>query len=156
MSGFSAEEILKEQFDRRLNDEERQLLAAAEEQMKYSYAPYSQFTVGAALRGADGKIYPGCNVENSSYGAGCCAERTAVFRAVSDGERDFAMLAIAGGAKGQVTEPAFPCGICRQVLSEFVGPSFPILLLTGKGALRTTLGDLFPGAFTLSDYFVEK
>lgn len=85
-----------------------------------AYAPYSHYQVGAALLTEEGEIVTGCNVENASYGAACCAERTAVFKAVSDGKKQFRAIAIAGGMEGREPEDyAYPCGICRQVLSEF-------------------------------------
>lgn len=98
-----------------------------------AYAPYSGFLVGAALKGESGIIYTGCNVENASYSVGICAERNAVFQAVSAGERHFRTLAIAGGRNDEEAKliPCVPCGACLQVLSEFCGPDFPILLADG-------------------------
>ena len=88
-------------------------------QLKYSYTPYSGFKVGAALLTAEGKFYTGCNIENAAYSPTNCAERTAFFKAVSEGERDFRAICIVGGKDGVLTEYAAPCGVCRQVMMEF-------------------------------------
>ena len=117
---------------------------------KKAYAPYSHFQVGAALLGEHGDIYTGCNVENASYGASNCAERTAVFKAVSEGERKFAAIAIVGGKEGEKTAvPCPPCGICRQVLREFVDPkTFRIILEDGNGGWEErTLEEILPDSF---------
>ena len=100
-----------------------ELMQAAKQAYEYSYAPYSGFNVGAALLTKEGKVYTGCNIENASYGATNCAERTAIFKAVSEGEREFVKLAVA--AKNGST--AYPCGICLQVMQEFM-PDAEILL----------------------------
>lgn len=131
--------------------EKRTLIEAALGARRYSYAPYSDFRVGAALLAADGRVFTGCNVENASYGVTNCAERTAVFKAVSEGARDFAAIAIAGGpGEGLPAEFAAPCGVCRQVLLEFCeAESFLILL--GKGDLtweEYTLAELMPLGFS--------
>ena len=119
-----------------------------------AYAPYSKFKVGAALLGASGQIYTGCNVENASFGAGICAERTAVVKAVSDGERDFLALAVFGreeeekSSESEEAAIAFPCGICRQFLYEFCANDFPIIVLKNSGEyVSKTLGELLPHAF---------
>ena len=96
---------------------------------EYAYAPYSKFKVGAALLTADGTIYRGCNVENASYGLTNCAERTAFFKAVSSGEKDFVALAIIGDTE----QPITPCGACRQVMVEFCKPEMPVYLTNLKG-----------------------
>ena len=120
-----------------------------------SYAPYSHFHVGAALLGKDGKIYTGCNVENAAYGPSNCAERTAVFKAVSEGCRDFEAIAIVGGPEDEKGKPAIkdfcpPCGVCRQVLAEFCDKDFKILLANGAGEIKEfTLGELLPESFSL-------
>ena len=109
-----------------------ELCRAAIQAMKQSYSPYSGFKVGEALLTKDGKIYTGCNIENASFSVTVCAERTAIFKAVSEGETEFAMLAIAGGKKGKLQGEVPPCGVCRQVLSEFCDKDFPILLVTDE------------------------
>jgi len=118
------------------------LIAKAMEARKKSYAPYSCFAVGAALLAKSGHIYTGCNVENASYGLSICAERVAVFKAVSEGERDFEAIAI-------VTEKGVaPCGACRQVLMEF-GEDTQVIVANGAGEYRVfTLQELLPEAFT--------
>ena len=129
-----------------LTGEMEQILAGKARAMrKQAYAPYSNFRVGAALLAANGRIYTGCNVENASYGAACCAERSAVFAAVADGQTEFLCLAVAGSGRRTVT----PCGICRQVLAEFADDDFPVLLCGEQDYTRTTLGSLLPGAFKL-------
>ena len=127
---------------------ERELCAAAIEAMGRAYAPYSRYCVGAALLTKSGNVYTGCNIENASYSPTVCAERTAVFKAVSDGERDFAMLAVCGG-KGGALQGAFPpCGVCRQVLAEFCPQDFPVLLVAGDTEYRKmTLSELLPMGF---------
>ncbi len=114
-----------------------------------AYAPYSHYTVGAALLARDGTVYCGGNIENASYGATNCAERTAFFRAVSEGQRDFTAIAIAGGMEGQ--EPvdyAYPCGICRQVMQEFAGADFRIYVVKNKEDYREyRLSELLPCGF---------
>lgn len=116
-----------------------------------AYAPYSSFAVGAALLGADGQVYLGCNVENSSYSATNCAERSALFSAVSQGAQRFSAIAIAGGKAGEKLEACFPCGVCRQVLYEFCDPeSFEIHVNDGDGNIEThLLKDLLPHGFKL-------
>ncbi len=127
-----------------------QLMEEAKKARKNAYAPYSNFAVGAALLTESGALYTGCNIENAAYGPGNCAERTAFFKAVSEGERSFAKIAIVGGAEGSdPVEMCAPCGICRQVMREFCDPeSFEILLQDGKGRVVSfTLGQLFPHGF---------
>ncbi len=127
---------------------ERSLCAAAMAAMEKAYAPYSGYKVGAALLTASGNVYTGCNIENASYTPTVCAERTAVFKAVSEGERDFAMLAVCGGKEGEITGAFPPCGVCRQVLAEFCPPDFPVLLVTGTDDFRRiTLSELLPLGF---------
>lgn len=119
------------------------LLAAAAEARTRAYAPYSGFAVGAALLGKSGRIYQGCNVENASYGATICAERTAIVSAVAAGEREFLAIAVVADAPG----PCAPCGVCRQVLSEFGGGIHVIMAnLRGEREIRT-VEELLPGAF---------
>ncbi|MBQ8447751.1 MAG: cytidine deaminase [Clostridia bacterium] len=126
---------------------ERELINAAVAAMKKAYSPYSGFCVGAALLCESGAVYTGCNVENASYGASNCAERTAVFKAVSEGEREFAAIAIVGGKGGKITDFCPPCGICRQVLSEFAGAGFRVLLFDGENAKTLLLSELLPHFF---------
>ena len=122
-----------------------ELINAARQALKNAYSPYSGYKVGAALLTGDGKIFTGCNIENGSYGATNCAERTAVFKAVSEGERCFSAFAIAAEDGESI---AFPCGICRQVISEFCPPETPILIYDGKGSVyNAELGELIPYAF---------
>lgn len=122
----------------------------------FSYSPYSNFQVGAALLAHDGQIFTGCNIENAAYTPSNCAERTAVFKAVSQGVTQFTAIAIAGGPKG--TPPltfVSPCGVCRQVLTEFCDPDqFLILLCKGdKSYKEYTLSQLFPLGFSKNDLF---
>ena len=130
----------------------RRLIAAALEARKRSYAPYSHYHVGAALWTQSGKLYTGCNIENAAYTPTNCAERTAVFKAISEGEREFAAIAIAGGPEGEqspLAHTAFPCGICRQVLAEFCPMDFPVIVARSPEDYEVyTLGDLLPQAFT--------
>ena len=119
---------------------------------KMAYAPYSHFSVGAALLTGDGKVYTGCNIENSSLTPTNCAERTAVFKAVSEGERDFASIAVVAGPEGERLTYTSPCGVCRQVLTEFCSPDFRILLGQNDGTIRVfTLKELLPEAFLLDE-----
>ena len=116
--------------------------------MKKSYSPYSGFTVGAALLTKEGKIYTGANIENAAYSVTCCAERTALFSAILDGKRDFSAIAIAGGPDGKLESECAPCGVCRQALSEFCGPSFEVVLALPNGKYKVrTLGELIPESF---------
>ena len=117
---------------------------------EFSYSPYSGFKVGAALLSKSGKIYTGCNVENASFGETVCAERTAVLKAVSCGDKDFCAIAIVGG-KDTHQGYAYPCGACRQVLSEFCDPELKIVLFDGENTQISTLGQLFPCSFGKKD-----
>ncbi|WP_434311312.1 cytidine deaminase [Hominifimenecus sp. rT4P-3] len=127
---------------------QRALVEAAWAMLPKAYVPYSHFHVGAALLTADGEVFTGCNVENASYGAAICAERTALVKAVSEGKRDFQAIAVVGGRDGVVTDFAPPCGICRQVLAEFCGPDFLILLAKSPEEIRVfRLEELLPEAF---------
>ncbi|MGM9552980.1 MAG: cytidine deaminase [Faecousia sp.] len=130
-----------------------ELVNLAIEAREHAYVPYSNFAVGAALLTKDGKVYQGCNIENSSYGATNCAERTAFFTAVYQGERDFEAIAIVGGKAGEpVSELCAPCGICRQVMREFCKDDFKIFLSKGDGTvLETTLTNLLPLSFSKED-----
>lgn len=126
-----------------------ELLKAAQQARTKSYAPYSNFRVGAALLTCDGRVFLGGNIESASYGATICAERAAVASAVSSGARSFCAIAIVGGpAEKESSVPCPPCGICLQVLSEFCGPDFPIYLQGGEGKVKTYfLKELLPVAF---------
>ena len=124
--------------------------------MNHSYAPYSGVQVGAALLGSVGRIFAGCNIENAAYTPTVCAERTALFKAVSEGVRSFRMLAICGGKNGVLSGIFPPCGVCRQTLREFCSLDLPVLLVRGESFNsaesplefeRTTLGELFPRSF---------
>lgn len=117
--------------------------------LQYSYVPYSGFKVGAALLGKNGKLYQGCNIENAAYTPTNCAERTAFFKAVSEGVREFDAICVVGGKDGVLTEYAAPCGVCRQVMMEFVNPdTFQIILATGREQYDIyTLRELLPLGF---------
>ena len=121
------------------------LIDMALKAMENAYAPYSGFKVGAALLCSDKKVYTGCNIENSSYGASNCAERTAIFKAVSEGKREFEKIAIVSSS-GDFT---FPCGICRQVLSEFMYDKTVVLFSEKDGISEFKVKDLLPEAFRL-------
>ena len=126
-----------------------ELIKKATDAMKNAYAPYSKFTVGAALLSKNGKVYTGCNVENSSYGVTNCAERTALFSAIADGEREFCAIAIVGGEKGEIAHFCPPCGVCRQALSEFCDEDFKIYLYNGKKIKEYKLSKILPLQFEL-------
>ena len=125
------------------------LIETAIAQLDYSYAPYSNFKVGAALLTKNGDIYTGCNIENAAYTPTNCAERTAFFKAVSEGVRDFQAICIVGGKDGVLTEYAAPCGVCRQVMMEFCNPkTFQIILAIDKERYDIyTLEELLPQGF---------
>lgn len=125
------------------------LIEKATEQLKFSYVPYSHFHVGAALLAKNGEIYTGCNIENAAYTPTNCAERTAFFKAVSEGVREFQAICIVGGKNGMLTEYAPPCGVCRQVMMEFCDPeTFQIILATSKEQYDIfTLKEMLPLGF---------
>ena len=124
---------------------DRELIALASQAREQAYAPYSGYAVGAALLGQSGKVYTGCNVENSSYSLTICAERSAIVKAVSEGEREFRAIAIVTANSGM------PCGACRQMLAEF-GLGIRVLVATpGKLVSESTVADLLPGAFGPQD-----
>lgn len=125
------------------------LIDTAIEQLKFSYTPYSNFKVGAALLAKSGEIFTGCNIENASYTPTNCAERTAFFKAVSEGVRDFQAICIVGGKDGNLTEYTVPCGVCRQVMMEFCNPkTFQIILAVDKERYEIyTLEELMPLGF---------
>lgn len=131
---------------------ERKLIAQAMEARRNSYCPYSDFAVGAALLTADGRIYTGCNIENASFTPTICAERTAFFKAVSEGVTEFSAIAIVGGrkdlAEGELAVCA-PCGVCRQVMQEFCQRDFKVILSNGREEFETyTLEQLLPLGFS--------
>ena len=125
------------------------LIEAASAQLQYSYAPYSGFKVGAALLAQDGTVYTGCNIENAAFTPTNCAERTAFFKAVSQGAREFQAIFILGGPDGKLESYTPPCGVCRQVMMEFCDPEkFLVILGTGKGDWTVyLLKDLMPMGF---------
>ena len=125
------------------------LIDTAIEQLKFSYTPYSNFKVGAALLTKSGKIYTGCNIENASYTPTNCAERTAFFKAVSEGVMEFDAICVVGGMNKIMKEYAAPCGVCRQVMMEFCNPEeFQIILATSKDQYESfTLKELLPLGF---------
>lgn len=125
------------------------LIAEAEKMRCKAYAPYSHYTVGAALLGADGRVFTGCNVENASYSATNCAERTAFFKAVSEGCRDFVKIAIAAGPEGAPSSDGSPCGVCRQVMTEFCGPDFEVIFARDGRFVSYKLVELMPCGFSL-------
>ena len=129
------------------------LIELAKKAMLCAYAPYSGYKVGAALLCADGTVYQGANIENASYGATNCAERTAFFRAVYDGHREFTAMAICGGKDGVISGFFPPCGICRQVMREFCDDDF-IVYLPGAGEeyQTLTLAQLLPSGFTAKEH----
>ena len=125
------------------------LIEAARDAASRAYAPYSGFSVGAALLTRDGKVYTGCNIENSSYSATLCAERVAISKAISAGERDLQAIAVVGGNGSRITPP---CGVCRQVMSEFCDPAtFEIVLSDNGNVVSYTLAQLLPLAFGAED-----
>ena len=125
------------------------LCELAVEAMHHAYAPYSGFKVGAALLCKDGTVYQGCNIENAAYGPTNCAERTAIFKAVYDGHRDFAAIAVCGGKDGKITGAFPPCGVCRQVMREFCEDDFVIYVVGAEGQFDAlTLSELLPHSFS--------
>ena len=122
------------------------------EAMGHAYAPYSGFKVGAALLCGDGTVYQGCNIENAAFGPTNCAERTAFFKAVYDGRRNFVAIAVCGGKDGVMTGKFPPCGVCRQVMREFCGDDFKILMVDPQGFEEVTLADLLPHSFSPGEH----
>lgn len=128
--------------------EPKQLIDEAIAASKQAHVPYSHFHVGAALLTTDGKIYRGCNIENASYGLTNCAERTAIFKAVSEGDKQFSAIAVVGDTDG----PISPCGACRQVLAEFCDEHTQIILANLKGDfVITNINEILPGYFSSKD-----
>ncbi|MDP4087179.1 MAG: cytidine deaminase [Bacillota bacterium] len=128
--------------------EEKELLKEAVKAREFAYVPYSGFKVGAALVTKDGQIFHGCNIENAAYSVTNCAERTALFKAYSEGVTKFETLVVTADTEG----PVAPCGACRQVISELCDPEMEVILTNIKGDIqRTTVKDLLPGAFSPKD-----
>lgn len=128
------------------------LLAMAEEARGASYCPYSGISVGAALLTASGKVYRGANIENASFSPTICAERVAIFKAISEGENEFLAIAIAGGEKDKPSKADFPpCGVCRQVMSEFCKGSFRVIWGNGEKITDKTLSEILPCGFDKSN-----
>ncbi len=128
----------------------RELITAADEARSRSYAPYSDYAVGAALLTGDGRIITGCNMENAAFGPGICAERCAVYKAVSEGCREFTAIAVAGSPVGEpISQFASPCGVCRQVMREFTDPAdFSVIVAGPDGRYKVnTLEELLPDSF---------
>lgn len=128
---------------------EKYLIEQAIEARSHAHTPYSHFQVGAALLTKQGKVYKGCNIENAAYTPSNCAERTAIFKAVSEGEREFAAIAIVGSMEGESnTLPTGPCGVCRQVMAEFCSLDMPVIIAKSPADYITmTLGELLPLSF---------
>jgi cytidine deaminase len=128
------------------------LIEESKKAREKAYVPYSNFQVGAALLTTDGKVYHGCNIENAAYSMCNCAERTALFKAYSEGDRDFKMLAVVA----DTVRPCSPCGACRQVISELCPSDMKVILTNLKGdILEITVAELLPGAFTPEDLHAE-
>lgn len=127
------------------------LVQLSKEAMEHAYAPYSGCKVGAALLCADGTVYQGCNIENASFGPTVCAERTAFFKAVYDGHRDFQAIAVCGGKNGVISGKFPPCGVCRQVMREFCQDDFLIYIVDKDRFEQVTLAQLLPYSFSACD-----
>lgn len=126
---------------------DKELVMLAKEAMQYAYTPYSNFKVGAALLSKDGQVFKGCNIENAAYGPTNCAERTAFFKAVYDGHRDFVAIAVCGGKDGIIAGAFPPCGVCRQVMREFCDDDFLIHMVDADGYETRTLAEILPFSF---------
>lgn len=135
------------------NELKVELFNTAKEMLSLSYSPYSHFTVGAALLTSDGKIFTGCNIENAAYGPSNCAERTAIFKAVSEGHLKFDAIMVVGGPDGKIKDYCPPCGVCRQVMMEFCNPdTFTILLAKSENdIIEYKLKELLPLGFGNAD-----
>ena len=128
------------------------LCELAKEAMQRAYVPYSGFKVGAALLCKDGTVYQGCNIENAAYGPTNCGERTAFFKAIYDGQREFEAIAVCGGKDGVITGAFPPCGVCRQVMREFCKDDFVIYMMNPDGYEAVTLTELLPFSFSASEH----
>ncbi|MEE0096601.1 MAG: cytidine deaminase [Oscillospiraceae bacterium] len=134
-----------------------ELARKAVEAMGHAYAPYSGYLVGAALLTADGTVYQGCNIENASFTPTVCAERTAFFKAIYDGKRDFRAIAVVGGKGGTVTGFFPPCGVCRQVMREFCRDDFEVYLVGKDNEIKAlTLKDILPYSFSAGEYMQDN
>ncbi len=132
--------------------DEKLLIEKAISMLNYSYAPYSRYHVGAALLTDEGEIYTGCNIENAAFGPSNCAERTAFFKAISEGKKKFSAIAVVGGPNGKTESFCTPCGVCRQVMAEFCGPDFKIIMAKSPSAYKIrTLEELLPESFNPQD-----
>lgn len=133
--------------------DKKELIKEALAAREFAYTPYSKFNVGAALFCKNGRVFRGCNIESASYTPTNCAERTAFFKAVSEGEREFSAIAIVGGPAG--APPAdfcYPCGVCRQVMAEFCGRDFKVYIAKSESEIREySLDEIIPFAFTQED-----
>lgn len=130
----------------------KELVKKAIEMTKMSYVPYSHFHVGASLLAANGTIFTGCNIENGAFGPTVCAERTAIFKAVSEGVKTFSAIAVVGGPEGKIENFCPPCGVCRQVMAEFCKKDFQIILAKSPEEYKIfTLEQLLPESFSLSE-----
>ena len=128
-----------------------ELMKLAVKAREKSYSPYSNFKVGAALLGKSGKVYLGCNIENAAYTPTNCAERTAIFKAVSEGEKEFTAIAIVGGKGEQLASFCAPCGVCRQVLAEFCDKDFRLILGTPDNFSAYAFSEILPYSFGKTD-----
>ncbi|MDD6024043.1 MAG: cytidine deaminase [Oscillospiraceae bacterium] len=134
----------------------QELVTLAMEAMDHAYVPYSGYRVGAALLTRDGRVYQGCNIENASYTPTVCAERSAFFKAIYDGVRDFAEIAVVGGKDGVITGFFPPCGVCRQVMREFCEDDFLIHMGGADGEIKTvTLSELLPYSFSAKEHMQQ-
>ena len=131
--------------------DKKDLFKMAKDAMKHSYAPYSNYNVGSSLLCKNGNVYDGCNVENASYSLTNCAERTALFTAIANGEKEFEAICIVGGKNGVITDYAMPCGACRQVLSEFCDENFKVYVGINENEIKEfRLYELIPYSFNKS------
>ncbi len=129
----------------------KQLITIAQEMRDKSYSPYSHFAVGAALLAKSGKVYTGCNIENAGFTPTICAERVAFFKAVSEGEREFEKIAIVGGRHGEVADFCAPCGVCRQVMTEWVDDDFTLILGNKDNFKEYPFSEVMPYRFTKAE-----
>ncbi|OGO88498.1 MAG: cytidine deaminase [Clostridiales bacterium GWF2_36_10] len=127
---------------------DKELVELAFKALETAYTPYSGYKVGTALLTKSGKVYLGCNIENASYSPTVCAERTAFFKAVSEGEKEFSMIAVVGGKNGNCETFFMPCGVCRQVMAEFCSSDFKVIIGKSNGEIKSfTLGEILPFSF---------